>query len=521
MKSKRYVLAGVVAAALGIAGPPLVVRMGRGQSTAPGEPKVATAPAAKLPVPSGEALKESTGLVTVVFKDDVAAAKSLPQKADLAKKMLASGIEEKDIAGKYVMLQMARDMGIESGDAETVFGAIGEMDRTYMVDALKLNIEGAQAVSKNARTPEQRKALAQNAGRLLEQAIAIDRYDLARSMGELYQSTARLTNDVALQKEATAAAQRARELEGAYAAIKKSLDFLAVRLTDPEANFKVGRFLCLYKGDWARGLPMLSVGSDKTLAALAQAELAVPATPDEQVKVADAWWDTSLAASAVIKSNTQRHAGEMYAAALPKLSGLAKVRVEKRLKELEGTAAAPAAAPVVASLKAEEDIASKILSKVPKEFLPTKDDAGLDLRTKSEGLMNWLRENKLSDQGGASASFVLDFKSVDVSVSSPMSSTPNQQRVHIHFDQASEFKGISCDTTLMISRAITGTDDPEYKQAKSLDKDGRGSSYVVTAPISTIYIYYSKTSAGSAPKIHISINTLPGPYSAKARPKTP
>ena len=45
---------------------------------------------------------------------------------------------------------------------------------------------------------------------------------------------------------------------------------------DAEANFTVGRFYCLYKKDWPRGLPALARGSDAGLKALAVKELDPP-----------------------------------------------------------------------------------------------------------------------------------------------------------------------------------------------------------------------------------------------------
>lgn len=42
---------------------------------------------------------------------------------------------------------------------------------------------------------------------------------------------------------------------------------------DAEASLQVGRHLCLVKGDWDAGLPLLAKGKDKSLADLAQSEL--------------------------------------------------------------------------------------------------------------------------------------------------------------------------------------------------------------------------------------------------------
>src|SRR5262249_16234453 len=43
--------------------------------------------------------------------------------------------------------------------------------------------------------------------------------------------------------------------------------------------------------EWAKGLELLASGNDKTLEALAKAELQKPGTADEYLKLGDMWWD--------------------------------------------------------------------------------------------------------------------------------------------------------------------------------------------------------------------------------------
>ena len=42
---------------------------------------------------------------------------------------------------------------------------------------------------------------------------------------------------------------------------------------DPAANREMGRYFCLVKGNWERGLPMLVVGNDKDYLDLAKRDL--------------------------------------------------------------------------------------------------------------------------------------------------------------------------------------------------------------------------------------------------------
>jgi hypothetical protein len=80
---------------------------------------------------------------------------------------------------------------------------------------------------------------------------------------------------------------------------------------------------------------MLVLGSDKDLAALAEKELRGPETAEEQVAIADQWWDRAEKADETAKRLIQLHAGTWYEKALPGLrAGLTAVKVKGRLKEI-------------------------------------------------------------------------------------------------------------------------------------------------------------------------------------------
>src|SRR5204862_7947522 len=101
---------------------------------------------------------------------------------------------------------------------------------------------------------------------------------------------------------------------------------------DAAANTEMGQLLCYVKGNWELGVRFLVKGSDGPLKALAQKELAVSLEAAEQVAVADGWWDLAeKEKSPLRKSQLQLHARDFYEAALPGLSTLQRLKVEKRL----------------------------------------------------------------------------------------------------------------------------------------------------------------------------------------------
>src|SRR5262249_55950327 len=106
---------------------------------------------------------------------------------------------------------------------------------------------------------------------------------------------------------------------------------------DPDANLALGKYLAFSKGDWEKGLPHLALGKDEKLKALALQDLEKPTTTADQVKLADAWYDT--AQEAPVKSRLQARAYFWYKEALAGATGLNKARIEKRLAELENVVA--------------------------------------------------------------------------------------------------------------------------------------------------------------------------------------
>jgi hypothetical protein len=474
---------------------------------------------AKIAAPTGDSLKEATRLVTAVFKTDVSTASTPALRGELSRKMLEAGRQEADAAGKFVILSMARDMAIEAGDIDALRPVIEELDRNYAIDRVKLAAEAVGVAAKNVRSAEQRKALADWCPVLLEGAIEADRYDTARSVAELYQGTARSLNDAALQKEAAGAVLRVRELESGLAVLKKALEVLAENPADADANLKAGRFRCFLKGDWENGLPMLAQGSDKMLAALAKGDMALADEAAEQVKVADGWFSAAQGMGGSSKVQVERRALGLYSAALPQLSGPAKLQVEKRVQAMQPapSSAAPktAAGPKIDS----SDLAAKILSSIPKEMFPTKDDSAEILMTKSRNVKDWIRNSGLV-RPGTTATLVGNYGgasmyNVGAAPEGAARGPVYPLRVALRFSQQTDARGIPCKVMLSIARTAAGPDDPELKQVKVLDAAGKSATYAVTSMISEVKVIFTK--GQGAPHIAMTVTSYDGAYSAKRR----
>src|SRR5262249_33641615 len=127
----------------------------------------------------------------------------------------------------------------------------------------------------------------------------------------------------------------ATRLRAEFAKVKDALITLEQQPDDAEANTAVGKYYCISKGDWTKGLPYLARSSDNALRTLAAKEIKRPNTPETERQVADGWFALATTQSDVGKLNVHARAQYWYALAVSGLNGLRKTHVERRLAEID------------------------------------------------------------------------------------------------------------------------------------------------------------------------------------------
>jgi hypothetical protein len=85
------------------------------------------------------------------------------------------------------------------------------------------------------------------------------------------------------------------------------------------------------------GLPMLARGDDPGLSAVAKKTIAGAKTSDAKMALADEWWELADKEKDIVKSGMRDMAGGLYQEIMPDFKGLALTKIEKRLKELQGS----------------------------------------------------------------------------------------------------------------------------------------------------------------------------------------
>ncbi len=297
-------------------------------------------PQPKHPVPSEAACRATLANVLRLFAEDYGRARRVGEYGNLSQMLYNKALAtDDDPVACYVLLTEARDQAVAGGVATCFDKALEAIGQQYAVDTLVMATATLQRATTGARSPAANKELAQMAMKRIDDALARDDYQRAKTLAVAARDLARRMEvrdrDLALTRRA---AERMAEVDARH---QQYLEFLAAFQTllrqpdDPQANLTVGRFYCLVKQDFDRGLPNLAKGSDTTLARLARAETPTPQQPGEMVALADRWYDAAKVAAAADRAGMRARAAYWYDKAEPGLSGMTRDTAQHRLREIE------------------------------------------------------------------------------------------------------------------------------------------------------------------------------------------
>jgi hypothetical protein len=292
-----------------------------------------------LDEPSSSAQKEAEAALKDLLKAEYASAKKADGALVLAKKLLQYGGEEKsNAAQRYVCFREARDLAAKGGDSRTAIAAIDAIAASFKVDALEMKRTALDAARRAMRSTAAFSAAAREYAPLIDGAVAADRHDLAARLAADFLSAAEKAKLDPLIAEANARKRDVRDIKAEFDRTAAERAAVAQGTGDSRAALVAGKFLCLMKGSWEQGLPLLAKGADAASNAIAEREMAKPEDAAARVDLGDRWWGAAEAEAGPMKIRMQRRAAHWYGRALPKLEGLTRARVEKRLDEYANAA---------------------------------------------------------------------------------------------------------------------------------------------------------------------------------------
>ena len=268
-------------------------------------------PKGKLSVPDAAAQKEVLATIRDTYQDDY----KKSDKSALARMLIQEAKETQDATDRFVLLREAQNIAADALQIPLAIEAVDTMAGEFAISSSEMMAEVVQKAAEKARTAEQKKLVAEAALEIVDEAICEDNFAVAKQMVRRAGRLVRLQETAAKSKQVDAMVKAYADAREATATLKEKPD-------DPDANLAVGKYLCLAKGDWDKGLPMLAKGSDEELKTLAEKDIAGADSANKRVKLGDDWWRVS-----------KERARYWYKQALPGLTGLQRDRVEKRVEE--------------------------------------------------------------------------------------------------------------------------------------------------------------------------------------------
>lgn len=307
---------------------------------------VLSAPAKRTP-PDPAAIKESQRLVMEVFRSDFAAAKRRDDKLVLAEKLrTAAQNPQNDDAGRYSLLSYASNLAAENGDFGLALSCITELARLFELDDLSLRADAMSRAAKAITGNEANLQFIAVSNELIQLSAEAERFDVARQLCDTALVAARKLDNAPLVIELGNRAREMLALDRMAREGIKAQETLKATPDDASAHARLGKYLCFLRNDWPQGLEHLSKSDDPALKSLAEKDLAAN-TADLRITAGEAWYTAGEKQTSLLKKQFHRRAAQHLSAALPELTGLARLRVTNRLEQMGGPVAPSASLPAV------------------------------------------------------------------------------------------------------------------------------------------------------------------------------
>jgi len=296
------------------------------------EPK----PAVKKPVPEADKQAEAQKQVHAAHTDDYARKKPADQLTLSGRLVREANAAQDDPAVRFVLFREARDLAAQAGDLDESFRVIADMATWFTVEVREQRAEALAVAARSADlSPSDMKAVADKA--ILQADLAVDAndYEAAVRMLAAAEAAARKAKNTALANQVQAQGKELAEAGKEYALVKADAETLRTQPDSAAANYRWGRFVCLFRDNWSEGLPLVAKGNNAAWKALAVKEQADPKAASERVDLAKGWLAQAAHEKGTARKHLLRHAKKLFEQAAPKLTELARFQAEKHIREID------------------------------------------------------------------------------------------------------------------------------------------------------------------------------------------
>lgn len=293
---------------------------------------------AKPAVPSEAEQAAATKVIRDLFKADYLKTKP-KDRLEFAQKLLAQ-VEKagEDAVTHFVLLREARDAAAAAGNIHMTDEIIAQILEAFQATLDEARGRAYETLAASTTDPLDSEVLARSLSKAVDQAVNRGDLPSAIKLHRLVDQVARKARNPALVAQLTTKTRTLEILRKEQSKYELARVKLASDPKDAEANLQAGSYLAFFRNDFERGLPLLAVGKDEKLREAAALELKGPTQTEDFIKLGDEWYTRSLGIDASAKPHLQARALKWYKQALPSLSGLSRVKIEKRMDELEKAA---------------------------------------------------------------------------------------------------------------------------------------------------------------------------------------
>ncbi|MFT5522891.1 MAG: hypothetical protein ACI9HK_000835, partial [Pirellulaceae bacterium] len=303
----------------------------------PGEPRVVED--TRLPVPEAAELKEALSGVAELYRDQIEAAKTTKELAELSRGILVAALDTDDApVARYAMFKSAADFAARSGRFLLAWKVLDEMAALYQVSVVEEKAAALKRASDRFDAHYKFKLGAKGWIHLVDAAVYEDKYELARRYAAKANGAALRSFDDDFKRYVDLGLKAIKQLMTAYELRRLDQQQTVAELATDEEAAQWGRFLCLYKNQWEVGLELWNRGNELSdpMVSLVQLDVQNPTGVKERISVADQWWQAHEKATDILpKRFFAQRASFWYRAAFADLKGIAQATAEVRLRKTE------------------------------------------------------------------------------------------------------------------------------------------------------------------------------------------
>ena len=251
--------------------------------------------------------------------------------------------EEQDPATAYGLLEMIGDVGVSAGATKQALESVDKLNSVFVVDRdahyLELLKKLAETLSKEdvGTQPHSQHALAA-AEAIVSLAERSDEEGKFERAAESWKLLASRRGSLAFEgMSAMAIEQRVKKSTvriQASAELTEKLRELEANPADAQLNLIVGTLYSLKLEQWRLGAPYLAKSDQEKAKLVGEMELANPETAADREALGDAWSEWSMMLTDDDRLQAEFRSTEWYRLALRQVSGLAKVKLQRKLEAL-------------------------------------------------------------------------------------------------------------------------------------------------------------------------------------------